>query len=87
MQFSYIPEKVFDQPKKGFGIPLGKWIRENLKDDIIKELNDDFLFRVPNLNVEKFKLQLNAHLTGNYDNTFNIWKLYVLSKWFKEFKF
>ena len=82
----YIPEKIFDQPKKGFAVPLGKWIREDLKEDILKELNDDFFNRVPNLDVEKIKSQLNTHFLGNYDHSFNIWKLYVLAKWCKEFK-
>ncbi len=83
----YIPEEVFDQPKKGFSIPLGKWIREDLKEDVTIELSDDFLTRIPNLDIEKLKLQLRQHFQGNYDYSFNIWKLYVLSKWYKEFNF
>ena len=82
----YIPERIFDQPKKGFSVPLGKWIRENLKEDVFKELNNDFLNKVPNLDVEKIKSQLNMHFVGSYDHSFNIWKLYVLAKWYKEFK-
>lgn len=83
----YIPEEVFDQPKKGFSIPLDKWIREDLKDDISKELNENFLKKIPNLNIEKFQFQLNSHLNGKQNHSFNIWKLYILSKWYKEFNF
>ena len=81
----YIPEEVFNQPKRGFSISLGNWINYELKDDIVKELNDEFLKSVPNLNVEKFKKQLNLHLTNKYDYSFNIWKIYLLAKWYKEF--
>lgn len=83
----YIPKEIFDQPKKGFSIPLGKWIREDLQDEINNELTSDFLNRIPNLDVPKFKLQLQQHMTGKYDYSFNIWKLFVLAKWYKEFKF
>ena len=83
----YIPEAVFNQPKKGFSIPIGKWIREDLKEDVMKELNNDFLLKVPGLDIEKFKIQLKEHFQGAYDYSFNIWKLYVLSKWYKEFNF
>lgn len=83
----YIPEEIFDQPKRGFAIPLSKWIKEDLKEDLLKELNDGFLSKVPNLNIEKFKLQMEHHFQGHYDYSFNIWKLYILSKWYKEFKF
>lgn len=82
----YIPEAIFDQPKKGFSIPLGKWIREDLKEDINNELNDDFLNKIPNLDISKFKLQLKQHLEGKFDYSNNIWKIFILAKWYKEFK-
>ncbi|MNQ42664.1 putative asparagine synthetase [glutamine-hydrolyzing] [compost metagenome] len=81
----YIPEDVFNQPKKGFSVPLHQWIREDLKQDIVSELSDDFLSKVPNLDVSKFKKQLRLHLENKTDYTFNIWKLFILAKWYKEF--
>lgn len=83
----YIPESVFDQPKRGFSIPLSDWIRTDLKKDIIETLNDDFLNKVPNLNVSKFKKLLKLHLENKADHSFNIWKLFILGKWYKEFNF
>ncbi|PIF59332.1 asparagine synthase (glutamine-hydrolyzing) [Flavobacterium sp. 2] len=82
----YIPEEVFNQPKKGFAIPLNQWIRKELKEEIISELSDDFLNKVANLDVSKFKKQFALHLDNKTDYTFNIWKLFVLAKWYKEFK-
>src|SRR5690606_26520980 len=81
----YIPEELFNQPKKGFAIPLKDWIREDLKNEILQELNDHFLNKVPNLNVKKFKKQLKDHIDGKRDYAFNIWKLFILAKWYKEF--
>lgn len=82
----YIPEAIFNQPKKGFSIPLGDWIRKELKNEIITALNDEFLNSVPNLDVQKFKKQMNLHMENKYDYSFSIWKLFVLSKWQHEFK-
>lgn len=81
----YIPEKVFNQPKKGFAIPLGDWIRNELKKEIVENLNDEFLFSVPNLDIQKFKKQMSLHMENKYDYSFSIWKLFVLSMWYKEF--
>ncbi|MDM1047937.1 asparagine synthase (glutamine-hydrolyzing) [Sphingobacterium hotanense] len=81
----YIPEKVFTQPKKGFAIPLGQWIRNELKGDILAKLNDEFLNSIPNLDVVKFKKQLKEHYQNKYDYSFSIWKLYVLALWSEEF--
>jgi len=83
----YIPESVFDQPKRGFAVPIGEWMRKELKQEFLEALNDDFLNNVPNLNVKKFKQLLIDHMEGIEDHTANIWKLYVLSKWYKEFGF
>ncbi|WP_298555627.1 asparagine synthase (glutamine-hydrolyzing) [uncultured Algibacter sp.] len=82
----YIPEEVFNQPKKGFAVPIGNWMRNELKDEFTTALNDDFLNIVPNLNVPKFKRILHEHMNGKQDHTANIWKLYTLSKWYSEFK-
>ena len=82
----YIPETVFNQPKKGFSIPLGEWIKNDLKEEILKELNDVFLNSVPNLNISKFKIQVQQHFEGKYDHSFSIWKLYILALWYKEYK-
>lgn len=82
----YIPEEVFNQPKQGFAVPIGKWMKNKLKDEFLNALNDDFLNKVPNLNVPKFKRLLQEHMSGKAMHTANIWKLYVLSKWYDEFK-
>jgi asparagine synthase (glutamine-hydrolysing) len=29
--YDYLPEKLFDRPKKGFSIPLSKWLKTDLK--------------------------------------------------------
>jgi asparagine synthase (glutamine-hydrolysing) len=81
----YIPEKIFNQPKKGFSIPLADWIRTILKNEVLEALDDNFLNSVPNLDVSKFKSQLNSHMNNEGDYQTNIWKMFVLSKWYKEF--
>ena len=80
----FIPRELFDLPKKGFSIPLGMWIKNELRDDILSALDDDFLESVPNLNTVKFKQQFAKHLQGESNYAFNIWKLYVLHGWLKQ---
>lgn len=39
-----LPEKLYNRPKHGFEVPLLKWMRNELKDDITKKyLNDDYI--------------------------------------------
>ncbi|WP_295231681.1 asparagine synthase (glutamine-hydrolyzing) [uncultured Chryseobacterium sp.] len=83
----YIPEDVFDQPKRGFAVPIGKWIKSELRQEFIDNLQDDFLNQVPNLDVKKFKKMFKLHLAGKHDYSSYIWRVYVLSKWYQEFGF
>ncbi|UOY06100.1 asparagine synthase (glutamine-hydrolyzing) [Muricauda sp. SCSIO 64092] len=83
----YIPESIFDQPKKGFAVPIGKWMRKELRQEFDGALNDTFLSKVPNLNIPVFKKMYEEHMNEIEDHTANIWKLYVLSKWYTEFGF
>ena len=83
----YIPARLFDQPKKGFSIPLGQWMRNELKEEMISNLQDDFLNLVPNLDVLKFKNMLHDHFEGKCDHTISVWRIYILSKWYQEFGF
>ncbi|CAL2088385.1 Asparagine synthetase (glutamine-hydrolyzing) [Tenacibaculum sp. 190524A02b] len=82
----YLPREAFELPKKGFSIPLGKWISGEMKEEILSSLNDDFLRSVPNLNIKKIKRQLKDHMNGKNDYSFNIWKLYVLNLWLRKNK-
>lgn len=81
----YIPREIFNLPKKGFAIPLADWLRGDLKNDIISTLNDDFLKSVPNMDVSKLKIKMINHFNLSEDNTIDIWKVYVLALWYKEF--
>lgn len=80
----YIPEEVFEAPKKGFSIPIGDWIRNELKDEFIKNLSDKHLNKINNLNIKKFKKLLEDHLSSKEDYSTYIWRVYVLSKWYQK---
>ena len=83
----YIPEEVFDQPKRGFAVPIGQWIRKELREEFVANLSDDFLNQVPNLNVAKFKKMFQDHLQEKADYSSYIWRVFILSKWYQEFGF
>jgi len=77
----YIPEEVFDQPKKGFSVPLGEWIRKELRQEMEENLSDVFLRQIPNFNILKFKKMFKDHLEQKADYSSYIWRVYILIKW------
>ena len=81
----YIPEDIFNQPKKGFSVPISDWLKNELKQDVLEKLNDNFLQKIPNLDISKFKLKMNQFFEGEYNYSTLVWRLYVLALWYNEF--
>jgi asparagine synthase (glutamine-hydrolysing) len=77
----YIPEKVFNSPKMGFGIPIKNWIRKDLykefKSVIFSTRLKDFDF----IDNEKIKMMFEDHIEGKGDYSAYLWRIFVLFKW------
>ena len=85
----YIPEDVFNLPKSGFSIPIGKWLKTSLKEDFQKTVTNKFLNNVSNIDKEYANRMIeeyfNDETIGNDQNTALMWRLFILAKWQKKF--
>ena len=43
--YEYIPKALLDRPKVGFGVPLDKWLRGPLKEQLLDLADHSFLKR------------------------------------------
>lgn len=71
-----LPHEIIFRPKKGFGIPLSDWIRNELKN----EITDTILAPDPLFNLEYIKLLLDEHLSKKRNHRKLIWNIYILKK-------
>ncbi|HEC26030.1 MAG TPA: asparagine synthetase B, partial [Gammaproteobacteria bacterium] len=77
----YIPREIIDRPKKGFAVPIGAWLRHELRDwaeDLLSEnaLQDTGVFHVNE--VRKRWLQ---HQTAKYNWQHQIWAVLMFQAW------
>ena len=79
--YKYAPKEFFDRPKAGFAIPFATWFREDLKDYVLSELDDESLKNIPNINIENVKFMIKQHMDGSWNRYPLIWKLIVLKQW------
>ncbi len=77
----WLPEEVFRRPKRGFGVPLGRWLREELRtvmEETLLAPSGDFgrMFRPLGL-----AGLVNDHLNGRADHGHRLWALLILARW------
>ncbi len=76
-----LPNDILYRKKKGFGIPLTKWINEDLKKEISGILDYEKIKKEGIFNPIKVSGILTEHFKGKKDNRKQIWSLYVFEKW------
>jgi asparagine synthase (glutamine-hydrolysing) len=80
----YIPKEYTERPKMGFGIPLGDWLRDELKDwaeDLLdkKNLENEGYFN-PDLVIKLW----NEHQSKKRDWQSILWPILIFQSWKKE---
>ncbi len=78
----YFPEGFLDKSKKGFGVPVGDWLRMGLRQELESYVEKDFMERQNIFNYDVMKELVNQHITAQKDNTFRVWTFYCFQKWY-----
>ncbi len=80
----YLPSEIINRPKRGFEIPISRWLKNELKADVHSKLTDNFLSKISHLDVVKFKKKFNDFYKGRYNYSHLVWRLYVLALWYEQ---
>jgi|SRR5690625_241021 len=78
----YFPKNHFNLPKKGFGIPVGDWLRNELKEELLTFIAIDFLEAQAIFHIAKIQEIVENHISGKVDNSFKVWTFYCFQKWY-----
>ncbi|WP_339709543.1 asparagine synthase (glutamine-hydrolyzing) [uncultured Kriegella sp.] len=81
--YKHVPKELFDRPKSGFTMPFKNWFRNELKDYVLSELNDDGLATIPFIDKKEVKVMIDQHMNGSWNRYAIIWRLLVLKQWLK----
>lgn len=76
-----LPAGIADRSKKGFGIPLAKWFRGDLRDLLLELLEPQRLWREGIFNPTYVGRLLEDHLEGRRDNRKELWTITVFQLW------
>lgn len=79
---AYFPKNFLDKSKKGFGVPVGDWLRSDLKSELLSYIEDEFLEKQSIFRTEEIKALVANHINGKQDNTFRVWSFFCFQKWY-----
>jgi len=79
----FIPNPIFKRKKMGFGVPLARWFRNELKEHVYEILLDHKTLNRGYFEKEGIKRLLDDHVALRYDHSAKIWALLFLENWFR----
>ena len=77
----YIPINLIEKPKRGFGIPIEYWLKNNLKDWAEYLINEDRLNKEGLFKTKKIRLMWNDFLLGKNKCHYQLWNILMFQAW------
>jgi asparagine synthase (glutamine-hydrolysing) len=81
--FDYLlPKNYLNSPKSGFEVPIGDWIKNEIKNDFLETLSKENLSQHSFFNISYINLLIDQHLSTQTDHSWKLWTLYCFQKWY-----
>lgn len=77
-----LPDNILYRKKKGFGIPLSKWLKNELRPLCNELLSPEKLKQQGLFNVDYVARLKNDHFEGRGDNRKQLWNIMVFQMWY-----
>lgn len=90
--YDYIPKTLLDRPKVGFGVPLDKWLRGPLREQLLSMADRDLLIRQGIFDADYMCNMLDIYMKhgdagpatgGNYSKL--LWSYFVFQQWYRQY--
>lgn len=90
LTYRYIPKELMDRPKQGFAVPREKWMRNELKEELLSYIDRDYLvkqniFRVDETRQFVYDFVENGNRGGNTGKNHAgfVWAYFIFQKWYE----
>lgn len=80
---SDFPDGFLEKSKSGFGVPVGDWLRNSLKKELLAMTQTNYLEQQGIFNIAGVQEYVHNHINGKADNSFKVWTYYCFQKWYK----
>ena len=81
----WLPKSIIHRQKKGFGIPLAKWLSTDLKDFMLDHLSETKIKRQGIFDYPYIKGHVDEQFSKSKDHRELLWTLIVFQSWYGEY--
>jgi asparagine synthase (glutamine-hydrolysing) len=78
-----LPPPIRTRPKMGFGVPIDRWFRGPLKEELRAVLLDPAALGRGLFRREAVERMIEEHVGGRRDHAYRLWALLMLELWFR----
>jgi asparagine synthase (glutamine-hydrolysing) len=77
----YIPAELVNLPKQGFGFPVGRWMRSDLRKLVTSRLESSRFVDAGIFRADYLQRIVQEHMNGTRDHSYRLWLLLSLEIW------
>lgn len=90
--YDYIPQELLDRPKKGFEVPIDKWLRNILRDEVSSLTSETYLKEQGIFDPDFTSRFVKDYLKNGDKGSFTghnashiVWPLFIFQKWYENY--
>lgn len=77
-----IPKELLNASKKGFEVPIGAWLKNELKEELTMLMNKEFIEEQGIFNFSYIQEIMDEFQRGYKNHSSQLWTIYVFQKWY-----
>ena len=82
-----LPEETVNRPKKGFNVPMPRWLKDGLKPLVDHYLSSGMVSKQGYFNPHTVQHLVHTHMGGKADYSRNLWALLMFNVWVEKTSF
>lgn len=79
--YKYVPRRLLDRPKQGFGLPLDLWLRGPLREWAAQYLTAQNLRHEGYLDAASIAIHWQQHQAGTHNRQYHLWNALMFMEW------
>jgi asparagine synthase (glutamine-hydrolysing) len=81
----YLPARTISRPKKGFGIPVAKWLNNEFRDIADELFSENFIRKQGLFEYSEISKILATHRSQSADRRKELWTLFMFQRWWQKY--